>query len=348
MRFLRKRNVGVVGVVVLVLLALSLAGCSSNNQAGEGKKEDSKEVEYPVKPFEFIAPGGPGGGWDTTIRTVAKVLEDQKLVSQPMPVINKPGGGGAVGLAYMQEKKGSPYHVIVYSPPLLLINLNGSTKLSYKDLTPLTRLIMDYGIFVVHPDSPYETINDVMEALKEDPKSVKIAGSSSPGSMDHIAFLKAAKAAGVKNLKEIEYISYQGNEGLAQLMGGHVDLFSTGASEVVGALESGDIRALAVTSAERIGAGKLAEVPTLIEQGINTTFENWRGLFGPPEMPDYAVDYLVAALIKMVETDQWKEMCEKNGWNEAFLGPEEFLKFIEKTNEEYKEILREIGMLKQQ
>jgi len=343
MKNLQRKQIIALCLAFMLAATFVLGGCSKKESAPADQK-----AEYPTKPFEFVAPAGPGGGWDTTIRMAAKVLGEKEIIEQPMPVINKPGGGGGVGLAYMQEKKGSPYHVVVYSPPLLLINLTGQTQLSYKNLTPLAMLINDFGAFAVPKDSPYRTINDVMEALKKDPKSVKIGGASSPGSMDHIQFLQAAKAAGVKGIKDIQYISFQGGESLAALMGGHIDLLTSGMAETVGPMLSGDIRVLAITAPERVKEGPMASVPTLKEQGIDTAFINWRGLFGPPEMPDYAVKYLTEALSKMVQTLEWKEICQKNGWTEAYMGPEEFGKFLEKTNEEYKALLQEIGLYKGQ
>ncbi|TYP55416.1 tripartite tricarboxylate transporter substrate binding protein [Thermosediminibacter litoriperuensis] len=343
--FLRSRKIAVCFIALFLVGVLS--GCSSGKQ-DSGGGDSAREVDYPTKPFEFVAPAGPGGGWDTTIRMVAKVLGETGLVNQPMPVVNKPGGGGAVGLAYMQEKKGSPYHVVVYSPPLLLINLTGQTQLSYKNLTPLVILINDFGAFAVPKNSRFNSINEVMEALKKDPKSVKIGGASSPGSMDHMQFLQAAKAAGVNNLKDIQYISFQSGESLAALMGGHIDLLSTGMAEVVGPLESGDIKVLAITAPERVKEGPLSQVPTLKEQGIDAVFVNWRGLFGPPEMPDYTVKYLSDTLAKMVQTPEWKEIVKKNGWTEAFMGPEEFKAFLDRTNEEYKSLLVEVGLYKGQ
>ncbi|NLZ54691.1 MAG: tripartite tricarboxylate transporter substrate binding protein [Thermoanaerobacteraceae bacterium] len=276
---------------------------------------------------------------------VAKVLGETNIINQPMPVINKPGGGGGVALAYMQEKKGDPYEVVVYSPPLLLINLTGQTQLSYKGLTPIAMLINDFGAFAVPKNSKYNTINDVIEALKEDPKSVKIGGASSPGSMDHIQFLHVAKAAGVENLKDVQYISFQEGESLAALMGGHIDLLTSGMAETVGPMESGDIKVLAITAPERIKEGPLSAVPTVKESGIDAVFINWRGLFGPPEMPDYAVNFLGDALAKMVETSEWKEVCKKNGWIEAFMDKDDFAMFLDKTNEEYKVLLDAIGFL---
>ena len=306
----------------------------------------SSAANYPSGVLDFVAPAGAGGGWDLTIRTVAKVLKDTKLVKMPMPVRNNPGAGGSVNLASLQEKKGSDKIICVYSPPLILTNLNGTTELSYKNVTPLARLIADYAVFVVAANSPYKTIADVMDALKKDVKSVKIGGTSSAGSMDHIQFLIMAKAAGVKNLKEIDYISFDDASGAAQVLGGHISLYSTGLSEVRGLIESGDLLALAQTADHRVGEGVVAEIPTCKEQGIDATFVNWRGLFGAPEMPDYAVAFWQETLKKMTETPEWAQACKTNGWDQVYLGGEEFLGFLADVNEQYKTILADIGMLK--
>ncbi|MFZ5969640.1 MAG: tripartite tricarboxylate transporter substrate binding protein [Bacillota bacterium] len=347
---MKKRNfkkVLLLAVSMMLVLSLALTGCGQKPATEGGATEEAKAPDYPKRPMEFIAPGGAGGGWDLTIRTVAKTLGDAKLVSVPMPVTNKPGGGGGVTLAYLEEKKGSDSIVSVYSPPLLLINLNGSTPLSYKNTTPLARLITDYGAFAVAKDSKYKTINEVMDALKADPKSVKIGGNSAAGSMDHIQFLLIAKAAGVEKINEIDYIAFQDGSGAAQVMGGHIDLLSTGMGDVRSLAESGEMRILASTASERVGTGVLAEVPTVKEQGIDATFENWRGLFAAPDMPDYAVKYWQDTLAKMVETPEWKKALETNGWDDAYMNGDDFEKFLEETNESYKAILSEIGMLAQ-
>lgn len=329
--------------LVLVTAAALLAGCSAG--AGGGGSEASGTDSYPKGNVDFIAPGGAGGGWDLTIRTTAKVLQDTGLVDVPMPVTNKPGGGGGVTLSYLQTKDGEDNAIAVYSPPLLLINLNGSSEYSFEDTTPLSRLIADYGAFVVAKDSEYETIGQVIDALKKDPKSVKIGGNSSVGSMDHIQFLMIAKAAGIKDLKSIDYVSFQDGGATAQILGGHVDLLSTGLGDVEGLIESGDLRVLAHTAEKRVGEGVMAEIPTVMESGIDATFVNWRGIFGPPNMPEYAVKFWEEKLAAMVETPEWDEACLKNGWDKTYLNAADFEAFLKKTNEEYKTILEDIGML---
>lgn len=321
--------------MVSVALAVSCGGSSSSGSVSN----------YPKGNLDFVAPAGAGGGWDLTIRTVAKILRDTKLVEVPMPIRNVPGAGGAVHLGTMQTKKGDDRTITVYSPPLILINLNGTTVYGFRNLTPLARLIADYGAFVVKADSPYKNIMDVMNALKKNPKSVKIGGTSSAGSMDHIQFLIMAKAAGVPNLDKIDYIAFD-DDGATQVLGGHIDLFSTSLADVAGLVESGDLRVLAQTSDKRIGTGIKGEIPTCIESGIDETFINWRGLFGAPDMPEYAVTYWSDILEKMSESEEWKKVCENYGWDEAYMDAPDFTKFLEQTEEEYKTILRDIGMLK--
>lgn len=301
---------------------------------------------YPSKTIECYAPSGAGGGWDLTIRTVAKILGDTKLVKVPMPVENKAGGGGAVFLTALQSMKGKDNVLTVYSPPLLLINLNGTTPFSYKNTTPLARLITDYGAFVVRKDSKYTTIAQVIDDIRKNPTSVKIGGNSSAGSMDHIQFLVVAKAAGVTGLKNVQYISFQDNAGAAQLLGGHIDLLTTGLGDVRGLVESGDLRVLASTAPTRPQFGIGKDTPTVREQGIPADFANWRGIFGPPQMPAYAVTFWRDAFAKLVKTPEWQKACEANGWVQSYADQAEFTKFLEAQNAVSKDILVELGMAK--
>lgn len=325
-------------VVLMILPVVVFAG--GNAEAGTA----ASSVDYPKGNFDFVAPAGAGGGWDLTIRTVGKVLADTNLVTVPMPVRNAPGAGGAVHLGTLQAKKGDDKTITVYSPPIIFFNLNKTSPYGFRNTTPLARLIADYAVFVVKAGSPYKTINDVMDALKKDPKSVKIGGTSAAGSMDHVQFLIVAAAAGVENLNKIDYVAFD-DDGATQVMGGHIDLFSTSLADVMGLVDSGDLVALAQTSDHRIGTGIQAEIPTCKEMGIDVTFQNWRGLFGTPDMPEYAQTFWRETLAKMVETPEWKEVLDRYGWDNVYMDAPEFTEFLVETEGSYKKILTEIGMI---
>jgi len=318
-------------------LAASLVAC--------GGKASDPGRGYPRGAMDFVAPSGAGGGWDLTIRTVARVLKDTDLVSRPMPVRNHPGAGGSVHLARLQDRRGNDSTITVYSPPLLLTYLNGTTDFSYRDTTPLACLIADYAVFVVSADSPYRTLADVIDSLRKDIKSVKVGGNSSAGSMDHLQFLLVARAAGIKNIQGIDYVSFD-DSGAAMVLGGHIGLFSTSRSEFQSLIQSGDLRAPAQTADHRVGEGAAAAIPTCIEQGVDATFVNWRGLFGPPEMPGCAVDYRQDVLGRMVETPEWADACLTNLRDRSYLDAPRFSEFLDRVSHEYAGVLADIGMLR--
>jgi putative tricarboxylic transport membrane protein len=305
----------------------------------------SEGATYPARPLEIVAPANPGGGWDTLARTMNRALEIEKLYPQPMSVLNKPGGGGAVGLAYMFQKKGDAYEMVVYSPPLIINTLNKTFTQNYKELTPLAKLITDYQVFIVKADSPYKTFNELLAAIKKSPGAVKFAGGSSPGSMDHLAFCKVAKLAGI-NPKELSYVAFSGGgEALTTLLGGNVAFVSSGTGEVLAQIQAGTVRALAITSATR-GGGPLKDVPTLKELGINTTYEVWRGAFGTPGMSKDAQAWWAKTLKTMVGTKTWKESLEKLQWVDAYAGAEEFTKFLGDEEKSYRDLMVDLGFAK--
>lgn len=334
-------------VVLIIGLLTAIAGCGQKAPAGSGGQAPAV-AKYPEKPVMVVAPAGPGSGWDLTARTVAKLLTEEKVVPVAMPVENRQGGGGSVALTYVtQEKKADPYTLVVYSPPLLLVNLNGTTKLSYRDLTPLARLYTDYQIIVVRRDSKYKDLKQVLDALKANPKAVTVGGASSPGSMDHLSFMLPASRYGIR-IKDVPYVSFQsGSELMAAVLGGQVDVLSTGVGEVLSQLEAGTVRALAVTSPKRYEDPRLINVPTLKDVGIDATFEVWRGVFGPPDMPAEARQYMIGALKKMSESDAWSTTTKQYNWTPAFLPGDEFKAFLDQQNNVLSKMLTDLGLAKQ-
>jgi putative tricarboxylic transport membrane protein len=300
---------------------------------------------YPARPLEIVAPANPGGGWDALARTINRALEVEKLYPQPMSVLNKPGGGGAVGLAYVFQKKGDDYELIVYSPPLIINTINKTFTQNYKELTPLAKLITDYQVFIVKADSPYKTFKDLLAALKKNPGAVKFAGGSSPGSMDHLAFCKVANVAGI-NPKDLVYVAFSGGgEALTALLGGNVAFASSGVGEVLAQIQAGTVRALAITSATRRG-GALKDIPTVKELGINTTYEVWRGVFGTPGMSKDAQAWWAKTLKTMAGTKTWKESLEKLQWVDAYASAGEFSKFLTDEEKSYRDLMVHLGFAK--
>jgi putative tricarboxylic transport membrane protein len=306
---------------------------------------NSSGAAYPSRPLEIIAPAGAGGGWDTLARTIDRSLEVEKLYPQPISVVNKVGGGGAVGLAYIFQKKGDDFELIVYSPPLIINTINKTFTQNYKELVPLAKLITDYQIFTVKADSPYKTFNDLLEATKKNPSAVKFAGASSPGSMDHLAFCKVANAAGI-NPKDLVYVAFNNaGEATTALLGGNVAFVSSGIGEMIPQLQAGTVRALTVTSGTRRG-GPLKDVPTVKELGLNTTYEVWRGIFGAPGMSKDAQTWWAKTLKTMAGTKTWKESLEKLQWVDAYADASEFAKFLEDDYKSYQSLMVTLGFVK--
>ena len=167
-------------VALTGMLTLGLAACSEDGE--------SASSDYPKNNMTIIAPSGAGGGWDLTARAIAKTMNDTKLIDKSITVENKPGGGGAVYMAeYATKEVKNDYVLLVKSPPILINNnkAEGNSPYGYKDTKPLAQLTRDYGAIVVKSDSEFKQLKDVLEAVKNDEKSVTLAGGSAPGSMNH-------------------------------------------------------------------------------------------------------------------------------------------------------------------
>lgn len=307
----------------------------------------------PDKPIEFIAPSGPGGGWDRTARGAQKVLTEEKLVPQPIVVNNVAGGSGAVALGQvMAKRKGDAHLLLAMSPALTFTLALGRAKdpatgknLTFRDIVPIAAVATDYGTIVVRKDSPYKNLKDLLEAYKANPAAVSVAGGSAVGGQDHVKFAKVVKAAGLDATK-IKYVPFQGGgEALASLLGGHTVAAAPDISEIAGQVEAGQIRVLAVLSDRRLG-GLFKDVPTAKEQGLNTNYILWRGFYAPPGLTKDQADYWRETLGKMVKTASWKKLAADSGWFELFMAGEEFHKFLDEDLGFASAVLKEVGLIK--
>ncbi|GGF29832.1 tricarboxylic transport TctC [Halobacillus andaensis] len=322
----------------LILFLSILTACSKDQYASS----ENGEWE-PQQPIELVAPAGAGGGWDTTARSVSQVMEEEGIVDEDMGVVNKPGGGGAVGWAYIDGKQGNPHHLFIGSPPLIFIPLNGQSQIGYEDFTPLANMIADYAAFAVREDAKWDDLNELFDDMKEDPQDITVVGTSSPGSMDHMQFVKIAKEAGV-DITKIKYVSSQDGGALTQVLNGNADVFSTGVAETVEQVRAGKIKVLGITAEERLEGDVLSEFATAKEQGIDATFTNWRGFFGPKDMDEGQVKYYEQAFKEVSDSEAFNEIREKYGWDEMYMTSEEYKEYLHEQNEELNVLLEEMGL----
>ncbi|ALS77686.1 transporter [Planococcus kocurii] len=334
-----------IAVSLAGMLAVGLAACSSeeNSQAS-----DAGSPDYPERGLTIVAPSGAGGGWDLTARSIAKTMNTTGIIEESIMVENKPGGGGAVYMAeYATKEVDNDYMLMVKSPPILINNskAEGNSPYGYKDTTPLAQLTRDYGAIVVRADSEFQTLTDVLDAVKTDPKAVTFAGGSAPGSMDHLVGILPAFEYGI-DPKSVKYVSYDGGgEAVAALLGDNADVIATDASTIGEYMKSGDVRVLAVSSPERL-EGDLSEIPTFKEEGIDTEFTIWRGIFGPKDMSDTAYKYWSEKLEEMSGSEEWKQELEQNGWQSEYKNGEDFEKYLQTQEELIVELLTALDMQK--
>ncbi len=247
---------------------------------------------------ECIAPANPGGGWDFTCRQVGKTLQDLGLVPGTVQVTNLAGGGGGVAFAQVVNKRNDDNDLVVAASSATATRLaQGAYPGNTMDQVRwLASVGADYGIIAVAADSDINTLPELLDQIKADPRSISIAGGSAVGGWDHLKVLLAAQKAGIDDVRTIKYVAFDGGgEAVTQLLAGSVQAFTGDASEAKGFVDSGDIKVIAVLAPERL-EGDFAAFPTAKEQGIDVVGANWRGFYAPGGMSDDAYDYWVDSI----------------------------------------------------
>lgn len=302
----------------------------------------------PSGKVECIAPSDPGGGWDFTCRSAGNVLQELELVPGTVQTINMPGAGGGVAFAHSVSKRRDDSKLLVAASTAT------TTRLAQRQFPGMTAdmvewvgaLGADYGIIAVGKDSRYQTLSELMEAVKADPRSVKFAGGSARGGWDHLKVLMTADAAGADELPSVPYLSYNnGGEALTQVVGGQVDAFTGDISEATGFMDSGDLRVLAVLADER-PPGRFEHIPTAREQGIDAVGPNWRGFYMPKGASAEAKQYWTDAIDTLYASEQWKKVMSRNGLIPFHPPAGKFDAFVRQQVEEIEALSREVGLLK--
>ena len=274
---------------------------------------------------KMMIPANPGGGWDTTGRALGKALTDSGAAAT-VSYDNKGGAAGALGLAqFVNGSKGDANALMVMGAVMLGGLITGKPPVSLSQATPIARLSSEYNVFVVPAASPFKSIKEVVEQLKKDPGSVKWGGGSR-GATEHIAAAMIAREVGADPAK-INYVAFRGGgEATAAILGGNVTIGGSGYSEFSEYINTGKMRALAVTSDTRLPG---VNIPTLKEQGINVVIGNWRGVYGAPGITPAQRQALTDMVLKAVKSKSWMEASQKNNWTAAVLSGPAFDKFVD-------------------
>jgi putative tricarboxylic transport membrane protein len=298
---------------------------------------------------ECIAPAAPGGGFDLTCRLTTRMLNETGIVGPAIRTQNMPGGIGAVAINHINAQRRADPNVIVAVSTGSWVNMAQGRfgRWGENDVRWIGAIGADYGVIAVRRDSRFRTLADLKATLTADPGSVPMGAGGAVGSQDWTKAALVARGAGV-DPRRIRYVPFEGGgQAMAALLGGHIQVFPGDASEVRGQLEAGEIRLLAVLSAQRL-PGAFANVPTAREQGVEAEWPIVRGFYGPPGMPDAAYNFWVEALRRLHAHPAWAEQRAAQGLFEFNLVGAQYAELAKRRTAEFRQLAREVGLVVQQ
>lgn len=323
------RRVATASFAVFGLTAVALAAVDAS---GSGSGDDARSQ------LTIIAPAGAGGGWDGAAREAQQAMRAQGIVNNAQ-VVNIPGAGGTIGLTKFAGMEGENTTIMMMGITMMgAININGSDT-TLADVTPLARITEDYDVLVVPADSPYESVEDLIEDWAADPKGFAFGGGSL-GSLDQMIITQLAQAGGIEPTA-VNYIAYSGGGELAtSLMSGTIKASVSGYVDFADQIEAGRLKALAISAPEPVDS---IDLPTLKELGYDIELTNWRGLVAAPGITDEQKKELQDIIAEVVRTPEWQDAIERNQWADRFLTGEEFEQFIADETASVNEIWNNLG-----
>ena len=295
---------------------------------------------------ECIAPANPGGGWDFTCRQIGKIMYDIGQVDDPVQVTNMAGGGGGLAYQTVANERTDDADLIVAASQATATRL---AQKAYGDSTAdqvrfVGAIGADPGVIVVAADSPYQSLTDLVDAVKADPGSVSFAGGSAAGGFDHLKVLQVLKAAGFEDIRSVKYIGVDGGaDAITQTVGGFTQAMTGDMSEIVGFLKDGQVRALAVLTEERVPG--FEDIPTAKEQGLDVVAVNWRGLYVPKDISDDQFQAWADKLQAVADSEEWAAAMEANGLAPFTKVGDEFQSWVDQNIADTETLSREIGVI---
>ncbi|MCV2863267.1 Bug family tripartite tricarboxylate transporter substrate binding protein [Albidovulum sediminicola] len=295
---------------------------------------------------ECIAPANPGGGWDFTCRQVGKLLYDLKQVDAPVQVTNMAGAGGGLAYNHVVTERNTDADLLVAASSATTTRL---AQKAFGDATAdqvrfVGAIGADPGVIVVAKDSPFQTLGDMVDAIKADPGSVAFAGGSAAGGFDHMKPLQVLKAAGFTDIGKVKYIGVDGGaDAITQTVGGFTQAMTGDMSEIVGFIQSGEVRALAVLSEDRVPG--FDDIPTAREQGFDVVAVNWRGFYVPKGISDDEFSAWATKIQAVADSAEWKEAMAANGLAPFTKVGGDFQSWVDQVVADTEALSKEIGVI---
>ena len=289
----------------------------------------------------------PGGGWDFTCRQIGKIMFDIGAVDKPIQVTNMAGAGGGLAFNHVVAERGSDADLIVAASSATSTRLaqNAYAGMTAGQVRFVGAIGADPGVIVVAKNSPFKSLNQLIDAIKANPGSVAFAGGSATGGFDHLKPLMLLQRAGFTDITKVKYIGVDGGaDAITQTIGGFTQAMSGDMSEVVGFLKAGEVRVIAVLTEKRVPG--FEQIPTAKEQGFDVVAVNWRGLYVPKGVSDATFNSWAEKLQKVADSAEWKAAMAANGLAPFTKVGADFQGYVDGVVAEVRQLSKDIGVIK--
>ena len=318
---------------IFLFLAISILSCESDS--GSSSNGD----DFPERPITMLVPWSAGGMTDLSARAIAAVLQNH--IGTTVNVINRTGGGGVIGHLAISQAKPDGYTVGAVTVEITMLHNLGLTPLTYKDYTPLTLLVDNAASVTVRADAPYNNLQDLINAIKASPGSLKASGTARGGIWD-LARIGFLGAAGLEE-SDLPWVPSQGAApALQELIAGGVDVVTASMSEVDALRRAGEVKSLAVMSDERLT--QFPNVPTLKEQGIDWQSSGWVSVCAPKGLNDSVKAKWETALKAAMDDPEFTKALSQAGSNIRSMQGAELLTFMEEQHAKNETAMKVAGL----
>ena len=299
-------------------------------------------ADYPAKPVTLVSPYGPGGAADLAARTIAGTAP--AYLGQAVLVVNRTGAAGVTGSTTVAKGRPDGYTLLLarVGSQAAVPAINRKIPYKWDEFTFLGLLELNPFVLVVNADSPIQSLDDVKAAASGGEKPSY--ASAGVGTLLHVAMVMVLDQFGLPQ-DAMKHVPYKGGgKAAAAVVGGHVGMMFQNLSGVIGNIQAGKLRALAVSTPERVAA--IPDVPTVAEAGYPAleTVVGWSGVWGPPGMDQAAADKWVEVLGKLKDDKAWNKLTRGLGSIPSVRGPEDTRAFVENQYEAFKTLTEKLGM----